>query len=164
MIKYKLHCANEHEFEAWFGGSQDFEQQKTKSLLRCPVCASEQIEKSLMAPNVVTTKGKSPKREPSPAEPGAASVATNKHSEVFSPLATDRAQEAFVQLVRQLRNHVESTTEDVGKKFAEEARKIHYEEAEARGIRGEATAKEVHDLQEEGIDISLLPALPDDHN
>ncbi len=164
MIKYKLHCTNDHEFEAWFGGSQDFEKQKAKSLLRCPVCASERIEKSLMAPNVVTTKGKSPKRVPSSAEPNAAPVSGNEHSQVVAPLAADPAHEAFAGMVRQLRKHVEQTTEDVGQKFAEEARKIHYEEAEARGIRGEATAKEVHDLQEEGIDISLLPSLPDDHN
>jgi hypothetical protein len=66
--------------------------------------------------------------------------------------------------MRQLRQHVEATTEDVGKRFAEEARKIHYEETEPRGIRGEATAQEVRDLQDDGVTVTPLPRLPDDHN
>lgn len=164
MIKYTLHCANNHEFEAWFGGSQDFEQQKARSLLRCPVCANEEIEKSLMAPNVVTHKGKTTSLPATTTEPPAATGAKEETSEVYTPLSNTAAQEAFAGLVREIRKHVEATTEDVGKQFAEEARKIHYEETEARGIRGEATAKEVSELQEEGIEIALLPSLPDEHN
>ncbi|MEQ8824186.1 MAG: DUF1178 family protein [Filomicrobium sp.] len=167
MIKYTLHCEEGHEFEAWFGGNQDYENQKSRALLSCPVCTSTKVEKSLMAPNVITRKGKTPTLPTEANEAAAASPAPStppQATHVPAALASSAAQKALVNAVRELRSHIEANTEDVGKDFAEEARKIHYRETDARGIRGEATPSEVKDLEEEGIEIAMLPKLPDEHN
>jgi hypothetical protein len=169
MIKYTLRCANEHEFEAWFNSSAAFEEQRHAELLRCPVCETAQVEKALMAPSVVTHKGRTRPQSPPkaadlplPAEPSPAPEVADSDS--YAPVSSDPQHGKIVELMRQLRQHVEATTDDVGKRFAEEARKIHYEETEPRGIRGEATAQEIQDLQEEGVAVAPLPRLPDDHN
>lgn len=168
MIKYSLHCDQGHEFEAWFGGNQDFEEQRSRALLSCPVCTSTNIEKSLMAPNVITRKGKTaspPADDGEQADSGSTPTAAIPPApHVPAALASNSAQQALVKAVKELRNHIEANTEDVGKQFAEEARKIHYEESDARGIRGEATPAEVKELEEEGIEIAMLPQLPKQHN
>lgn len=169
MIKYTLRCANGHEFEAWFNCSATFEEQRVAELLRCPVCETSQVDKALMAPSVVTRKGRARPQPPSNVaevtEPSGPSPAADTSApDTYSPVSSDPAHNKIGELLRQLRQHVEATTEDVGKRFAEEARKIHYEEVEPRGIRGEATAQEVEELQEEGVAVTPLPRLPDDHN
>lgn len=171
MIKYALRCSNDHEFEAWFTNSAAFDDQRGKSLLACPECDTHEVEKALMAPNVVTTKGRgatSAMASPSPSDAPDTSAPANPAPaptpDGYAPVSSNPHQKKVLELMRQVREHIEATTEDVGKGFAEEARKIHYEEAEARGIRGEATAEEVQDLQEEGIPVTPLPRLPDDHN
>lgn len=165
MIKYALRCSHAHEFEAWFNSSKAFEEQKSGGLLGCPVCGDSSIEKTLMAPNVVTSKAKAkspathavgtPPSGPAPPVPSSAA---------YAPPSTPPDQARLVEAMRELRKKIEAATEDVGPKFAEEARKIHYSEVEPRGIRGEATSQEVQDLEEEGIAIAPLPRLPDDHN
>jgi hypothetical protein len=169
MIKYALRCTNEHEFEAWFNSSAAFDDQKSAALLRCPVCETDKVEKALMAPRVVTRKGHTLQHLPSEtaATPSAPEPAPNPKTggpDKYAPVSSDPRHTKIVDLMRQLRQRVEATTEDVGKRFAEEARKIHYDETEPRGIRGEATAQEVRDLQDEGVTVTPLPRLPDDHN
>ncbi len=169
MIKYTLRCANEHEFEAWFNSSATFEEQRRDKLLRCPLCETSEVDKALMAPSVVTHKGRVRPQPHSDAADVPARSASSLSTDIaelgsYHPVSSDPVHAKIGDFLRQLRQHVEATTEDVGKRFAEEARKIHYEETEPRGIRGEATAQEVEDLQEEGVAVTPLPRLPDDHN
>lgn len=142
MIRYSLICDHGHEFEGWFSESADFDRQKESGFLSCPVCSSVAISKTLMAP----------------------SVATARKKEESQKLVFDQAQkEAFLKL-KEAVAAVKANSEDVGDRFAEEARKIHYGETEARGIIGNATTDEVHSLIDEGIEVAPLPVLPDDVN
>jgi hypothetical protein len=172
MIRYRLVCTEKkraHEFEAWFKSSDDYERQAKGKLVLCPTCGSAKVEKALMAPSVVTTKGKRravPGSAPEAAAPAEATGETSPPApSAPMPVATlTPEQRAFVEVMRKVREHVLASSEDVGKKFAEEARKIHYDEAEKRGIRGEASLEEAKELLEEGIEVYPLPPLPEDRN
>ncbi|NWH07692.1 MAG: DUF1178 family protein [Alphaproteobacteria bacterium] len=133
MIRYQLRCSKSHEFEGWFRDSAAFDTQAKAGRLACPVCNTKKIEKAPMAPAVATQR-----------EPGRVGMAAMSPKAVRERLAA-------------LRKMVEETHEDVGRAFAEEARKIHYGEAEERGIYGDATLEEVKELTEEGIDVLPLP-------
>lgn len=142
MIRYSLICDHGHAFEGWFSESADFDRQKESGFLTCPVCASASISKTLMAP----------------------SVATARKKEEGQKLVFDQVQkEAFIKL-KEAVAAVKANSEDVGERFPEEARKIHYGESEARGIIGNASPDEVHALIDEGIEVAPLPVLPDDVN
>lgn len=143
MIKYSLRCSEGHEFKAWFSNSTAYETQVAEKQILCPNCGSDRIQKALMAPNVVSGRKRDiqPVAEPAP-NPGA-EIAT---------------------MVRKLREHVAQNSEYVGPRFAEEARKIHHEEAESRGIYGEASDQDVKLLKEEGVEFYPLPSLPEEHN
>jgi hypothetical protein len=142
LIRYSLICDHGHEFEGWFSESADFDRQKESGFLTCPVCASASISKTLMAP----------------------SVATARQKEAGQKLVFDQVQkEAFSKLTEAVAA-VKANSEDVGERFPEEARKIHYGESEARGIIGNATQDEVHALIDEGIEVAPLPVLPDEVN
>ncbi len=147
MIKFSLRCDEGHEFEAWFRDSASFEGQRASKEVTCPVCRSAHVEKALMAPGLgAVSVGKDRKKE---------------SNQVFQP-SDDKAQ--VKSLIQKLRRHVEENADYVGDKFAEEARRIHFNEAESRGIYGEATAEEAFSLNEEGIEILPLPILPEDQN
>jgi hypothetical protein len=142
VIKYSLCCDKAHTFEGWFSESADFDRQVESGFLTCPVCNSGQISKSLMAPSVSTARKKEAKRQ----------------------MAMDLVrQEAMAKLKEAVAN-ICANADDVGEKFPEEARKIHYGEADARGIVGQASLDEVRDLLDEGIDVAPLPVLPEDGN
>ena len=141
MIKFTLSCPDAHAFEAWFSNSDSFETQKTRGDINCPVCGSADVDKSLMAPSVVTARRRESVR-----------------------VAAHVAEAEMQEVVRKLRKHLTENAENVGDRFAEEARRIHYDEAEKRGIYGEATSEEVHALVEEGIEFHPLPTLPEDQN
>ncbi|MDQ0456505.1 DUF1178 family protein [Rhizobium paknamense] len=142
MIRYQLICDQGHEFEGWFSESADFERQKESGFLTCPMCASTAISKMLMAP----------------------SVATARKKEERQMVAFDQAQrEAYLKL-KEAVAAIKANSEDVGERFPEEARKIHYGEADARGIIGQASPDEARSLIEEGIEVAPLPFLPDDAN
>lgn len=165
MIRYKLRCHKDHEFEAWFGSSSAYDKQAKRGLVTCPDCGSKKVQKALMTPGVSTRS--SPQRvvaqpEPREAPEGSVSMAAN----VPPALAAqhNEMQQQFLALMRQVRKEVEAKAEYVGPKFADEARKIHLKEAEARGIWGEATLEEARELSEEGIDCLPLPRLPEDQN
>ena len=147
MIRYDLTCDKGHDFDGWFSNSAAFETQAKRGFVECTVCGSAKVQKQLMAPNI-----------------GAKS---NKKADVPQKLAAgpvDPRAQAMMQLMREMRAHVEQNSENVGDKFAEEARKIHYGEKEERGIYGQATRDEAVSLIEEGIEVHPLPVLPEDGN
>ena len=152
MISYRLICASGHEFDAWLASADAFDRQKAAHLLACSVCGSDKVEKAIMAPTVrKSSKGKSAKPQtPQPPEIPAA-VAASMPPEVLD-------------LFRKVRAHVRENSEYVGDRFADEALKIHLDEAEERGIYGEATREDVQRLLEEGVNIHPLPSLPEDKN
>jgi hypothetical protein len=154
MIRYKLQCDGDHTFDAWFANSAAFDKQAKRGLVTCPQCGSSKVEKCIMAPNVGTKGNK--KVDASPAVP---MKAANTDAAQQSPSFTE-----LRALMRRMREEVEAKSEYVGEKFAEEARKIHYEEAEARGIYGEASVEEARELHEEGVEFFPLPRLPEDQN
>jgi len=142
MIKFTLSCNVGHDFEAWFGSSADFDAQKERDLVSCPACGSLKVEKALMAPSVTTSKTR----------------------EKINVATVDKTRQALFAEMKQMREKITENAENVGERFPEEARKIHFGESEERGIYGEATAEEVKDLVEEGVKIAPLPVLPDDAN
>ncbi|WP_180901113.1 DUF1178 family protein [Martelella soudanensis] len=142
MIHYALSCDNGHDFDGWFAGSADFDKQLESGFLTCPVCNSANVSKSLMAPQ----------------------VATARKQESRKAALIDHAQREAVDKLRKAVAEIRANAEDVGERFPHEARKIHYGEAEERGIIGEASPDQVLDLLEEGIEIMPLPILPDDKN
>jgi hypothetical protein len=169
MIRYRLKCEKRHEFEAWFANSAAFDRQAKRGQIACPRCGTAKVHKSLMAPNIVkgvkrarTEKGAGKAAEQIVAEPPAA----GPQPAPPPPAETHRlaAHGELAKAMRKLRTEIEAKSEYVGPRFSEEARKIHYEEAPARGIYGEATREEAQALSEEGIEFFPLPSLPEDHN
>jgi hypothetical protein len=147
MIRYDLQCEKGHEFDGWFSNSDAYDKQVKRHLVECVVCGSTKIEKQLMAPGI-------------PAK-------SNRKSDMARPMATtpaDPRAQAMLQVMREYRAHVEKTAENVGDNFAEEARKMHYNEKPPRGIFGNATPVEAAELIEEGIEVHPLPVLPEDGN
>ena len=142
MIKFGLVCDADHDFDAWFSSSDDFEKQRKRGLVTCPMCNSPKVQKSLMAPSVSTTRKKE-------------NMAVAQVSEVHKAALTE---------MRKIRDHIVDNSENVGDKFPDEARKIHYGEADERSIYGEASRDDVHSLLEEGIGIAPLPTVPEDAN
>jgi hypothetical protein len=135
MKVLNLHCSNGHGFEGWFGSEDDFQGQLGRGLVECPMCGDPTVQKLPSAPRLNLGGAKEePKRE----------VMT----------APDAAmQAAWLKMVR----HVMANTEDVGQRFAEEARRIHYGEVEERAIRGQASREETESLLDEGIGVMPLP-------
>ena len=166
MIKYSVQCQKGHGFEAWFQNSAAFETQTKRGLVSCPACGSVKVTKALMAPHVSAKTRKKGKAEPMPQ-----GVATGREVAVAPARGAQRVASPPVaipaemaELLRHIRREVEANADYVGPKFAEEARKIHYEEAPERGIYGEASLEDVQALHEEGIDCLPLPVLPEDRN
>jgi len=136
MIRYALVCDRDHEFEGWFGASADFDDQKSRGLIECPVCASKAVRKAIMAPAVAGTKRRS--QDDGPAQ----------------------SQAMMMEAMSRIRRHVEENFDDVGDAFAAEARAIHEGRSEDRGIYGQATPKEVRELVEDGVPVAPLPPEP----
>jgi hypothetical protein len=147
MIKYALACEQAHEFESWFPSSDAFETQRQRGFVTCPYCNSAKVEKQIMAPRIARTD-KAPAPGPQP-----------------QPVAAFSEKEREIRaMIRALREYVLQNAENVGRGFAEEARKMHYGETEERAIYGEAEGAEVRSLLEEGVPVLPLPVLPDDRN
>lgn len=158
MIIYELTCIGGHRFEGWFGSSSDFESQRQALLVRCPVCDDPGISK---VPFAKVHKGRTSsdrgteERRSADADPSPPSAATAQLAEsaAMPPALAGAAAEILARLRAAVRE-----ASDVGQRFAEEARKIHYEEAPARSIRGQATAEEAEALRDEGIEFASLPS------
>jgi len=147
-----LQCSNQHLFEGWFASEEDFASQCLRGLVQCPVCADPTVVKKLSAPRLNLSGAREPQRsqlEPVPA-PVTRPEGNARMGEVETALAA-----AWMAVAR----HVVANTTDVGGQFAEEARKMHYGEAEVRNIRGQTTPEQARELVEEGIDVMplLLP-------
>ena len=157
MICYALACDKKHEFEIWFKDSADYDQQRKRKLVTCPACGSWKVEKALMAPSL----GRSSKSAPIVAPPELPTPAP----EAPQPVAMMSPQERELRSkLKELREHLTKNADNVGKKFPEEARKMHYGEIEHRSIYGEASPKDAKELHDEGIEFHPLPILPDEKN
>jgi hypothetical protein len=131
MIVYRLVCDQEHQFEGWFQSSDDYERQLGAGLLQCPACESDRVARLPSAPHVGIGRDASPEEPP---------------------------REKPVEL-HKLLSLLQSITEDVGDRFSEEARKMHYREVPARSIRGRASIEAVEQLEQEGIEVLSLNRL-----
>lgn len=127
VIRYSLACVGEHEFEAWFSNSKTYDTQRKKKLVECPVCGSTDVKKQIMAPMV---------------------------------RSSDRAvptEVAAAKMAAEIRQHISSTHDYVGEKFADEARAMYYGETEHRPVWGEVTPEVAKDLIDEGVPAMPLP-------
>ncbi|ODT82315.1 MAG: hypothetical protein ABS76_08710 [Pelagibacterium sp. SCN 64-44] len=140
MIQYSLQCSQGHRFDAWFKSAAAYDEQQARGIVTCAQCGDGRVEKAPMAPNVARSDTK-------PVQ--------------LSAAHPDLAR--FREMLRQYRSKVMQEADYVGNRFAEEARRIHFEEAEARGIYGEASRDEVMGLIEDGIDFLPLPDLGEDN-
>ena len=140
MIRFALICDRGHDFDAWFGSGDAYEEQIEARAVTCPCCGSVQVKKAPMAPAVKRSRAEPPAIQES---------AERKRTYAF---------------LKDLRAHLEANAEHVGPAFPEEARKMHYGESEARSIYGEASLEEARALRDEGIPAVPLPPLPKDRN
>lgn len=141
MIRYSLGCNNGHRFEAWFRSGDAFDRQAQRQLVVCPACGLADVEKAPMAPALL--KARRGKTQPAPAEA------------MPRPSLAD---------LRQLRNEMLAKSQHVGKGFAEEARRIHFGEAEERSIHGEASLEDARALIDDGVPFGFVPPVPEDQN
>ncbi len=146
MIRYDLLCGKGHEFDGWFSDSASYDTQAKRDLISCTECGNTKITKQLMAPGI--------------------SSKANRRAEtkVLAAGPIDPRAAAMMQMMREYRKTIFENSENVGNKFAEEARKIHFKEVEERPIFGNATADDAKALIEEGIDVHPIPRLPEDGN
>lgn len=135
MKVFNLACEHEHAFEGWFASAEAYDSQLERGLVECPMCGSRKVERRPSAPrlNLSSASAEAPK-------PG-------------TPPTPERVQALWMKMARHIADH----TEDVGERFAEEARRIHHEEAPVRGIRGVASREETAELQAEGIEVFSFP-------
>jgi hypothetical protein len=157
MIRYNLHCERGHAFESWFQSSSAYDSQMKRELVNCPSCGSTKVEKSIMAPRI----GRKQQDPVAPPQPEAAS--TEVSTTASTPLMMAQERELRAKL-KELRDHVTKNADNVGERFPNEARKMHYGDIEHRPIYGEASPDEARSLIEEGIEVTPLPVLPDDRN
>lgn len=172
MIKYELQCEHDHTFESWFRDSAAYDRMAEQGVLQCPECGSARVAKALMAPRLARKKGHDDREEArrrSAAATAAAMVgqvaaaaAVPAAADPSAPVPAPPDPVAVRQVMRAVRTYVEQNFDYVGNTFADEARKIHYGDSDARAIYGEATPEEQTALEEEGVEIYSLPVLKDD--
>jgi hypothetical protein len=165
MILYNLVCAKGHEFESWFAGSAAYDRQAKRGLVECPVCGSAKVEKALMTPRLARTRKSTSAASETPAAAAASEPVLPAAPEPPAPVAVISPQERELRTkLRELREHLVKNAENVGQRFPEEARKMHYGEKEHRSIYGTASPDDAKALHEEGIEFAPLPVLPDERN
>lgn len=160
MIRYNLRCDRGHSFESWFQSSSAYESQEKRKLVNCPSCGSAKVERAIMSPQIVSKKGRD--KAPSPAE-AADAPSTEVAAPTSTPLLMAQERELRAKL-KELRDHITKNADNVGERFPNEARKMHYGDIEHRPIYGEASPDEARALIDEGVEVSPLPVLPDDRN
>ena len=142
MKVFNLGCEREHAFEGWFASAQDYESQFERGLIECPVCGTHEVRRLPSAPRL-NLSASDPSKTPPPRAEGDAQGAPS----------AQQVQAMWLKMARYIREN----TEDVGERFADEARRIHYDEGPARGIRGVASRSEAKELAEEGIEVFAFP-------
>ena len=183
MIRYSLLCEHDHEFDSWFDRSAAYDRLGEKGLIECPHCHSNQIRKALMTPQIRPARRQ--QRQPNAGEQrkdskdgenigradnqrqqdAPASLNETAATELTSPTGRlEQLRELALDKAREYRRHIEQNAEYVGDQFAEEARKIHFNEEKHHDIYGTASADEVRELKEEGVNILPLPSRPEDKN
>ena len=161
MIRYALRCDRDHAFESWFQSSSAYDSQVRRKLVTCPVCGSAKVDKAIMAPRIVSKKG----RERAAPEPVAAPTTAVTPQQQDAPASLMLTQERELRTkLKELRDHIVKNADDVGERFPNEARAMHYGDKEHRPIYGEASPDEAKALIDEGIEVSPLPVLPEDRN
>ena len=165
MKVLNLQCAQRHSFEGWFGSEDDFQSQFARGLVECPLCADKVVVKMPSAPRL-NFGGHAPPSAISEQPSAPASSGTSAASDTNLPMGSSQVTEQSVQGTPSLEQqasfikavrHVLANTEDVGDRFADQARAMHYGDTEPRSIRGQATQREAIELIEEGIDVMALP-------
>lgn len=160
MIRYNLRCERGHAFESWFQSSSAYDSQRKRKLVTCPTCDSAKVEKAIMAPQIARKS-----RNPDAGKEVAVPVATDTAASVPASTPLMMAQERELRTkLKELRDHITKNADNVGEKFPNEARKMHYGDIEHRPIYGEASPDEARSLIDEGIEVAPLPVLPDDRN
>ena len=159
MIRYNLVCDKRHEFESWFQNSAAYDKQAKRGLVSCPLCGSAKVEKAIMAPRLARKDKSTSIAVPEQAAPPPAAPVANAPVAMMSP-----QEKEFRTKLKELRDHLVANADNVGKKFPEVARKMHYGEIEHRSIYGEASPEDAKELHEEGIEFHPLPVLPDERN
>jgi hypothetical protein len=149
MKVLNLQCAHQHEFEGWFGSEDDFTRQLARGLVSCPLCGDAQIQKMLSAPRLNLRAGREERLPAVHAEAGGS-------VELGLPAPGSPLQAQLLKAMRQ----VLANTEDVGERFADQARAMHHGEIDQRNIRGRTSPEVAMELIEEGIDVMPLPPLP----
>jgi hypothetical protein len=158
MIRYTLACDKGHNFESWFPDSAAYDKQAKRGIVTCPHCGSAKVEKAIMAPRL-SSASKKRKTAGAPHPAAMQNAQENSHVAMISP-----QEQEFRTKLKELREHLTKNSDNVGTKFPEEARKMHYGETEHRSIYGEATPQDAKELLEEGIEFHPLPILPDERN
>ncbi|MCC5978331.1 MAG: DUF1178 family protein [Salinarimonas sp.] len=170
MIRYALACDQAHEFESWFPSGDAFEEQRTRGLVACPVCGSGRIDKRIMAPAVARSdRGAQPASavagDTQSAQAPTSAAAAPAVAESAAPVALfGEREKALRAMIREIHAQVTQNAENVGERFVQEARRMHYGEAEERAIYGQASLDEARELIEEGVPVQPLPDLADDRN
>ena len=152
MVIYDLVCANFHTFEGWFKGNEDFKAQQAAGLICCPACDSAEVKLKPSKLAIAGKKSNQASTQVSTQKKGQTDVAGEEQDQSTAMHFNSTEEQMNV-----LREFVEKNFDDVGDQFSEEIRKMHYGEKDHRGIRGNATAEEIEDLSEEGIDTYALP-------
>ena len=140
MIKYLLKCKNRHEFESWFSNSMEYEKLKKKKLIECIFCKSQNVDKSIMSPNVIGKK--------------------NIEDKIFN-------NKEFIKIKKDLikiKKFVEKNFEFVGDRFSREVREIYYDNKKNKNIYGTVSLKERLELEEEGIELASIPWIDNKEN
>ena len=140
MIRYALACAQGHGFEAWFGSSGDYDEQAARGLVECPICLTTHVRKQIMAPAIAGGR--------------------TRGGDVPAPEVQAKMRTMMMEAMGRVRRHVEDNFDYVGDRFAREARDIHDGKSDERAIYGEASAREVRALTEDGIKVAPLPPAP----
>jgi hypothetical protein len=146
-----LKCSHDHRFEGWFASTDEFESQLSRKLVACPVCSTTEVSRMPSAPRLNLSASRSSSRS----EQGEKEAAGSNVALAAQP--PQDADQALQARALQFMREILAKTENVGDRFAEEARRMHYDEAPARNIRGVATPEDAHALMEEGIDVMPLP-------
>jgi hypothetical protein len=162
MIRYTLRCECGHAFESWFQSSSAYDSQIKRKLVTCPACGSVKVDKAIMAPQIVSKKGRE-SAVPAPVEPAEVTPPPAPTQPSSTPLLMAQERELRAKL-KELRDHIVKNADNVGERFPAEARKMHYGDIEHRPIYGEASPDEARDLIDEGVEVTPLPVLPDDRN
>jgi hypothetical protein len=158
VIHYSLVCHKGHDFESWFQNSAAYDKQVKRGLVSCPLCGSAKVEKAIMAPRLA-------RKDKSTSIVAPVEQSAPEPAQAPTPVAMISPQEKeFRAKLKELRDHLTANADNVGKKFPEEARKMHYGETEHRSIYGEASPQDAKELHEEGIEFHPLPVLPDERN